>query len=468
MKAILILFIHSVITLADPIPDTLWTVYQDNPYMEYAADGVLTQDGCYAYAGTSDSLLSLRVFNSAGDEVLSRLYEVPYMSIVYAHSVDQLNDGGFLIAGKSADYCGVFVRTDAAADTLWTVIRPDIYPYTNIEVMAVSDGGYILMYGIPDTPQNNINTQIQKYDSGDNLQWQVVLDSYYENDMSWIGEEADGSLLVAGNGVVAPDPYFIFLVKLDSNGTELWSETYTPELCPYISTNDCCRTDDGGYCIVGHSSFNSIMLKVDADGTEEWRKEFQGTRALQKICIIGDGNIVAGGLPGNFSNAFLFAVNSIGETLWEGLLSIPGHNFEYVMDIMYDESEQQFLVSAITAQVLNGPSDYWITCFGSVVAGFSSQEATHSSTMSISPNPFTFSTEICCYSGEAGETEIAIYDLSGRLVRSLYSGCLSSGETRFNWDSCNEVGEEVPPGMYFCTMGSAGSISSGKLVLTGR
>lgn len=468
MKAIQIVFILSVITLADSLPDTLWTVYQDNPYMEFAADGVLTQDGCYAFSGTSDSLLSLRVFNSAGDEVLSRLYDMPYMNVVYAHSIDQLNDGGFLMGGKSEDDCGVFVRTDAAADTLWTVIRPDIYAYAKIDVMAVSDGGYILMYGIPGTPQNSINTQIQKYDSGDNLQWQIILDDHLQNSTAWIGEEVGGSLLVAGDGVVISEPSFLFLLKLDSDGTELWSETYTPELCTWISTNDCCKTDDGGYCIVGHSDFNSIMLKVDADGTEEWRKEYQGTRALQRVCTIGDGNIVAGGLPGNFNDAFLFAVNSIGETLWEGLLSVPGHNFEYVIDIMHDESERQFLVSTITAQGINGASDYWISCFGSVLSGVSSQEVTQSNTVSISPNPFTVSTEIYYYSGESGQTEIAIYDLSGHLVRSLYSGCLSSGETRFNWDCCNEAGEEVPPGVYFCTIGSAGSISSGKLVLTGR
>lgn len=472
MKTIQIAFLLCMVSLADDLPDTLWTVYEDSPYLEYAVDGVLTQDGCYAFAGTNDSLLTLRIFSSSGSEVLSRLFQVPNAFLVYAHSIDQLNDAGFVIGGKTADDCGVYLRTDASGDTLWTALYPDIDQYSVMSVMASSDGGYILMYEIPGTPPYGVNIQLQKYDSGDGLEWQVVFDDYLLNNTRWITQEADGSLVIAGDaGDESIPSQFIFLTKLDSNGSEVWHRTYISEICPYIATNDCCRTSDGGYCIVGHSDFNSIMLKVDADGNEQWRREYQGSRALLSVSPIGYGNLVSGGFAGNFSSAFLFAVNSIGETLWEDVLSYPGHNFEYVIEILNDETTGQFVVSIPTAAGMMAPLNYWLICYSAALTGFSSGGGLSPGAdciAGISPNPFKLSTEICFLTGESGQVEIAIYDLSGHLVRGLHRGFLPAGETRMNWDCCNQSGEEVQPGVYFCSLTRAGSVVSRKLVFTGR
>ncbi len=471
MRAILAAIVLTTVILANDPPDTLWTIYENNPFMEYAADGVLTQNGCYAYVGTCDSLLSLRIFDSAGNETLSRLYEIPFIEIVYAQSIDQLNDGGFILAGRSSDYCAVFVRTDAVGDTLWTSINPNIYQYSPLTVLATSDGGYVHLFEIPGTVQYETILQLEKYDSSDDLEWETSYDTYFQNSSRWIVEETDGSLVFAGDIADELGYFFVLLVKLNSDGSELWSRTYSSSLCSYVSTNDACRTTDGGYSMVGHYDFNSILLKTDADGNEVWRKEYAGTRALQAITSLGNGDLVAGGFANSFSNAFLFRTDSNGETIWENVLSIPGHNFEYTNDILYDGSTDHYLVSALTAQGINQASDYWIMCYSAITTGFYSEEASGFGSSRISsnhPNPFTQSTVIEYVIEQAAHTDFAIFDLTGHRIRDLYSGYQNEGSFETTWDGCDNNGQRVPGGVYFCRFDSNGSLNGHRMILMNR
>lgn len=473
MKAILAVFLLTTVMLADDPPDTLWTVYDDNTFMEFAADGVLTQNDCYAYTGTCDSSVSLRIFDSAGNEILSRVYEIPFMPQVYAHSIDQLNDGGFIMAGKSSYYCGVFIRTDAAGDTLWTSIDPDIHMNSSVIVLATSDGGYIFLYQIPGTAQYEINFQIQKYDSGDNLEWQTVYDEYFINNSSWIMEEADGSLIVACNVEILFGSPSVLLIKFDSDGTELWSRTYGSFIFDYVTVSDACKTVDGGYCIAGYymtpTDFNSILLKTDADGNEEWRKEYKGTRALQAIASLGNGDLIAGGFASSFADAFLFRTDIDGETIWENEFGIPGHYYEYVNDILYDVNTDHFVVAAVTAQANTYPCDYWLLCYSAGTSGFPSDGTLYpeitSGISGIFPNPFTASTVIECVLEQSGEIHLAVYDLTGHRIRDLYSGYQNVGSFETTWNGCDNHGNRVSRGVYFCRFDSNGSVSGHRMIL---
>ncbi|MBD3370744.1 T9SS type A sorting domain-containing protein, partial [Candidatus Fermentibacteria bacterium] len=57
--------------------------------------------------------------------------------------------------------------------------------------------------------------------------------------------------------------------------------------------------------------------------------------------------------------------------------------------------------------------------------------------------------------------QLAVYDLSGRLIRSLGNG---RNEGVFLWDGSNASGEEVPPGTYLIRAASEGRLASLRLV----
>ncbi len=81
------------------------------------------------------------------------------------------------------------------------------------------------------------------------------------------------------------------------------------------------------------------------------------------------------------------------------------------------------------------------------------------------PNPFNPSTSIKFSVAREGHVELGIYDLSGRLIRTLVSETRSSGDHTVTWDGNNASGGSVPSGMYFYKFSSGGETTSRKMTL---
>ncbi len=78
----------------------------------------------------------------------------------------------------------------------------------------------------------------------------------------------------------------------------------------------------------------------------------------------------------------------------------------------------------------------------------------------IYPNPSTNSADIVFAIDEAEEIKIMIYDNSGRLIETLHSGLLESGEHTFSWNCSN-----VSSGKYICNISGNSVFKSLKLVV---
>jgi hypothetical protein len=75
------------------------------------------------------------------------------------------------------------------------------------------------------------------------------------------------------------------------------------------------------------------------------------------------------------------------------------------------------------------------------------------------PNPFT-STAIIAYSlGRETGVKLRVYDIEGRVIRTLVSGMESPGSHQVLWDGNKYLGMRVGPGIYFCHF-EAGSCRS--------
>jgi hypothetical protein len=58
--------------------------------------------------------------------------------------------------------------------------------------------------------------------------------------------------------------------------------------------------------------------------------------------------------------------------------------------------------------------------------------------------------------GGAGETSVELYDLSGRLVRTIARGPRTAGYHSATWDGCDEGGHAAGSGVYFLRARSLG------------
>jgi len=82
-----------------------------------------------------------------------------------------------------------------------------------------------------------------------------------------------------------------------------------------------------------------------------------------------------------------------------------------------------------------------------------------------SPNPFNPVTTIAFYVPHESPIAVRVYDVSGRVVRTLVDGTRDPGRHAAVWDSRNEQGERCGSGVYFCVMEAPEYSGSHKMVL---
>jgi hypothetical protein len=82
------------------------------------------------------------------------------------------------------------------------------------------------------------------------------------------------------------------------------------------------------------------------------------------------------------------------------------------------------------------------------------------------PNPFRSGTTIA-YDVPAGggAVELAVYDVAGRLVRTLVDGLATPGTRSISWDGRDGGGRAVGSGVYYCRLAAPGFEESIKIVL---
>ncbi len=69
-------------------------------------------------------------------------------------------------------------------------------------------------------------------------------------------------------------------------------------------------------------------------------------------------------------------------------------------------------------------------------------------TVSGYPNPFNGIIQLQINAPAAGSYQLRVFDVTGRLVRTIHSGYLTSGQHRFQWSGADQSGNPVSSGIY--------------------
>jgi protocatechuate 3,4-dioxygenase beta subunit len=80
------------------------------------------------------------------------------------------------------------------------------------------------------------------------------------------------------------------------------------------------------------------------------------------------------------------------------------------------------------------------------------------------PNPFNPETRIRFGLPESGRVRVVVYDISGRMIRSLWDGPATTGFHSVSWDARDASGMQVPSGVYFFRVEGAREVRTGKMV----
>jgi hypothetical protein len=83
----------------------------------------------------------------------------------------------------------------------------------------------------------------------------------------------------------------------------------------------------------------------------------------------------------------------------------------------------------------------------------------------VEPNPFNPRVQISYVVGAARDLALGVFDLRGRLVRSLAQGAADAGQHTTAWDGCDAGGAPMPSGTYLIHLETEGRVDTRRISL---
>ncbi|TKJ39761.1 hypothetical protein CEE37_10815 [candidate division LCP-89 bacterium B3_LCP] len=267
------------------------------------------------------------------------------------YSVQQTNDGGFIIAGESDSYSSgwfhydvYLIKTDESGNELWNQTFGGDRDDCGYSVQQTSDDGYIIVGYNGYTGAWDPDVYLIKTDSSGYEEWNQTFGGAFDDRGYSVQETSDGGYIVVGFTDVGD--YDVYLIKIDASGVEQWNR-------PIGGSDDdrgysVQQTSDSGYIIAGYTmSYGAgekdvYLVKTDASGSQQWSQVFGGSdddygKSVQQA---SDGGYIIAGYTSSYgaggSDVYLVKTDEFGIEQWSqtfgGLDSDMGHSVRQTSD----------------------------------------------------------------------------------------------------------------------------------------
>jgi uncharacterized repeat protein (TIGR01451 family) len=304
---------NSFLSKVSPNGNLLWEIE-----LELSFDVTSLSGGGFAITGPSNfQEIPLTKLASDGTVLWTKIYDpVPGATFQWGRKVLETTDGGFVIVASiynnSIDY-SMLIKTDADGNLQWTKeFNPNgIDVNTIFDLILTSDGGFAFSGQRPSFPDWGFLT---KTDSNGNLQWDVSIGGT----CTGLIQLPDNSFIVTGGGGDN-----IFAAKINEFGNIIWEKIiYTADEVPLNC--HAAVSSDGLPCILGTKFFSGntdyqiLLIKLDTNGNEIWARQY-GVLGVDEystslLSLTNGGYLLAGykEITGNCSGTFIINTDSLG------------------------------------------------------------------------------------------------------------------------------------------------------------
>ena len=275
-------------------------------------------------------------------------------------SVKQVSDGGFVIGlytGLMSIGNTVIRKINEIGYSEWThqFVTPDYADYSiNGNFNLTYDGGYIFTGAkrvIANGPYNVLLLKLDSIDipsSPSNQAWETVISVPNLSYGKIVQQTIDSGFVVLGNPYSSK--YEICLIKTDSQGNQLWIQSYSDPING-LQGNYFQQTLDGGFIIIGTEikqvDNDLLIIKVNPQGFQEWQKIFSGISYDEGSYIqqTSDGGYIITGstvMPGNGSDMWLIKTDNQGNITSTFTIPInPNRKLLNTVDILGKQTKPQ-------------------------------------------------------------------------------------------------------------------------------
>lgn len=198
-------------------------------------------------------------------------------------------------------------------------------------IVKAHDSGYIIA-GRSIGTSGNMDMSLWKVDESGNVKWNFKFGDTETEEVYSIIKTKDGGYVTVGSSDsygFSVDIKDTWVVKVDGNGKLVWRQTYGDQLS--IEEGTCIKeTEDGGFIIGGKiislesedPSGDAFVLKIDKQGTEQWRKTYGGLKNDEAvdIAITKDSYTIIGNTESSGKgkwDIWMFNIDLEGTLKWE-------------------------------------------------------------------------------------------------------------------------------------------------------
>jgi len=261
------------------------------PFYNYAYSIQPSADGGYIVAGMrfTIDIITLSLYTNpwliklSGDGTPTWQNTYSRFLTDTAFSVQQTSDGGFIVAGatysNTTDFDAWLLKLDPDGMVSWQKAYGGPLTDMAYSVQQTNDGGYIVA-GATYSTTTDIDAWILKLDTNGMVSWQKAYGGPF-TDMAYSFQQTnDGGFIVAGVYSLLSSGENAWVMKLNPDGSESWQRMCAGSLTDGASSVQ--QTSDGGFIVVGSTeSFGAgngdvWASKLDPDGTVAWQRTFGG------------------------------------------------------------------------------------------------------------------------------------------------------------------------------------------------
>ena len=248
-------------------------------------------------------------------------------------------------------------------------------------------------------------------------------------------------------------------------------ETMVIDLLDQAGTEICSLNDV--YVSEAHTSGNPVnYIEIYNYGEEDCSLEGFKLDDNQEMDDLTFGGVVipAGGYWLGYEDedsSFSSELSNDGDEVW---LSDPLGNTKMVslsasVELEDTQLSQSFSINGDGCYTIPTPGENNADC---ITLGIDTQNSLpkNISLLNNFPNPFNPTTYIPIKVKNSENISLKIYDMSGRLVKNIFSGSIDSGKHTFHWSGRGTNGKQVGSGVYLYVVKSESVILSKKVVFT--
>jgi hypothetical protein len=252
---------------------------------------------------------------------------------------------GYISNTTAEDTDFLTIKYDIEGNEIWNVTyNSGTFDYAWDVALDSSDN--VIVYGfnwtnLNDLENMNIYIRVVKYNKDGIKQWDVI----YHKDISHFPggvsvDSQDNIVFTGGYGDFDNLEFFAWTTKLDSNGAELWSQTFTEDL---ISIGNAVTVDSNDNILVGGfaASFFAqgyIIIKYDSNGNKVSVHRYKTGTQPNALTLDQNENIILTGYnfysSGQTNTWLIMKCNKQGALLWTREYNSGG--VEHAEDVAVD------------------------------------------------------------------------------------------------------------------------------------